>query len=128
MVDAHKAAAAGVFYPADGEALSRTVRSLLDAAPVSRTSPRIVRPRGIVVPHGVFGAAGSVAAAGWGPRLDAGARHTSRSLARSSAPRSLYRHCGALRGGVRNDPARRRSGSITALPSRMTRQFPQLLS
>ena len=65
MVDAHKATAAGVLYPADGPTLSRTIRSLLDEAPSSGISPRVVRPRALVVPHGMYGAAGAVAAAGW---------------------------------------------------------------
>jgi len=63
MVDAHKPAAAGVFYPAERETLSRTVRDLLDAA--SRVGTRVARASAIVVPHGAYGAAGAVAAAGW---------------------------------------------------------------
>jgi hypothetical protein len=67
MVDARKPAAAGVFYPADRELLSRSVREALDAAPQSRSprGPRIPRPRAIVVPHGILGTEGAVAAAGW---------------------------------------------------------------
>jgi AmmeMemoRadiSam system protein B len=61
MVDARKPAAAGVFYPAERELLVRTVRSLLDAIPASRAP----RARAIVVPHGILGTSGSVAAAGW---------------------------------------------------------------
>jgi AmmeMemoRadiSam system protein B len=65
MVDAHKPAAAGVFYPAERETLARTVRDLLDRAPSSRVGARRARARAIVVPHGPYGGAGSVAAAGW---------------------------------------------------------------
>jgi AmmeMemoRadiSam system protein B len=67
VVDAHKPAAAGVFYPAERETLARTVRGLLDAAPRSSEprTLRIRRPRAIVVPHGVYGAAGGVAASAW---------------------------------------------------------------
>jgi AmmeMemoRadiSam system protein B len=65
MVDARKPAAAGVFYPAERELLARTVRELLDAAPPSRTTPRAARVRAIVVPHGILGTAGTVAAAAW---------------------------------------------------------------
>jgi MEMO1 family protein len=61
MVDARKPAAAGVFYPAERELLARTVRGLLDAVPASRAA----RARAIVVPHGILGTSGSVAAAGW---------------------------------------------------------------
>ncbi len=65
MVDARKPAAAGVFYPAERELLARTVRELLDAVPPSRTTARSGRVRAIVVPHGVIGTAGSVAASAW---------------------------------------------------------------
>lgn len=66
MVDARKPAAAGVFYPADREVLARTVRDLLDGASSSKSPPRSVRPpRAIVVPHGIAGLAGTVAAAAW---------------------------------------------------------------
>ncbi|HEY8089671.1 MAG TPA: AmmeMemoRadiSam system protein B, partial [Polyangiaceae bacterium] len=67
MVDARRPAAAGVFYPADSELLGRTVRALLDAAPpASRPGSRAARfPRAIVVPHGLLGLAGTVAAAAW---------------------------------------------------------------
>jgi hypothetical protein len=65
MVDARKPAAAGVFYPAERELLGRTVRELLDAAPSSRATPRNSRVRAIVVPHGILGPAGAVAAAAW---------------------------------------------------------------
>jgi AmmeMemoRadiSam system protein B len=66
MVDARKPAAAGVFYPAERELLARTVRDLLDAAPASKPGSRAGRaPRGLVVPHGVTGLAGTVAAAAW---------------------------------------------------------------
>ena len=65
MVDARKPAAAGVFYPAERELLGRTVRELLDAAPSSRTTPRASRVRAIVVPHGILGPAGAVAATAW---------------------------------------------------------------
>jgi AmmeMemoRadiSam system protein B len=66
MVDARKPAAAGVFYPAEREKLAARVRSLLqlagDAPKVKGTPARV---RAIVVPHGIFGVAGSVAAAAW---------------------------------------------------------------
>ena len=65
MVDARKPAAAGVFYPAERELLARTVRELIDAVPPSRTTARAGRTRAIVVPHGILGTAGTVAAAGW---------------------------------------------------------------
>jgi hypothetical protein len=54
-----------VFYPAERELLARTVRELLDTAPASRATPKGARVRAIVVPHGVFGPAGAVAAAAW---------------------------------------------------------------
>ncbi len=65
MVDARRPAAAGVFYPAEREVLARTVRELLDAAPASRSSPKGGRTKAIVVPHGILGAAGAVAATAW---------------------------------------------------------------
>jgi AmmeMemoRadiSam system protein B len=66
MVDARKPAAAGVFYPAERELLGRTVRELVDAATTSRPSPpRAARVRAIVVPHGILGPAGAVAATAW---------------------------------------------------------------
>lgn len=65
MVDARRPAAAGVFYPAERGLLVRTVRELLDAAASSSASQRPGRARAIVVPHGVLGPAGTVAAAGW---------------------------------------------------------------
>ncbi|HEX3344199.1 MAG TPA: AmmeMemoRadiSam system protein B, partial [Polyangiaceae bacterium] len=65
MVDARKPAAAGVFYPAEPEILARTVRELLDAVPPSKTSARAARVRAVVVPHGLLGPAGAVAAAAW---------------------------------------------------------------
>ncbi len=65
MVDARKPAAAGGFYPAERELLGRTVRELLDAAAPSRPSPRAARVRAIVVPHGILGPAGAVAATAW---------------------------------------------------------------
>jgi len=65
MVDARKPAAAGVFYPAERELLARTVRELIDAVPPSRTTARAGRLRAIVVPHGVLGTAGTVAATAW---------------------------------------------------------------
>ncbi|HEY3818230.1 MAG TPA: AmmeMemoRadiSam system protein B [Polyangiaceae bacterium] len=65
MVDARKPAAAGVFYPAERELLARTVRDLLDAVPPSRNTGRAARLRAIVVPHGVSGPSGAVAATAW---------------------------------------------------------------
>jgi MEMO1 family protein len=67
MVDARKPTAAGVFYPAERDALARSVRALLDApAPPSKPGGKAARGlRGIVVPHGPMGAAGVVAAAAW---------------------------------------------------------------
>jgi AmmeMemoRadiSam system protein B len=65
MVDARRPAAAGVFYPAEREVLARTVRELLDASPPSRTTARGARVRAIIVPHGMLGPAGPVAAAAW---------------------------------------------------------------
>lgn len=65
MVDARRPAAAGVFYPAEREVLARTVRDLLDASPPSRTTARSPRVRAIIVPHGMLGLAGAVAAAAW---------------------------------------------------------------
>jgi AmmeMemoRadiSam system protein B len=65
MVDARKPAAAGVFYPAERLALARTVRELLEVPPSSRSPARAGRARAIVVPHGILGTAGAVAAAGW---------------------------------------------------------------
>jgi AmmeMemoRadiSam system protein B len=66
MVDARKPAAAGVFYPANSDQLATMLRALLEAA---RGAPRAAgvpaRVRAIVVPHGIFGVAGSVAAAAW---------------------------------------------------------------
>lgn len=75
MVDARKPAAAGVFYPAERELLQRTVRGLLDAVPASRAG----RARAIVVPHGILGTSGSVAAAGWA-RVMPGATRVRRAL------------------------------------------------
>jgi hypothetical protein len=66
MVDARKPAAAGVFYPADRELLARTVQALLDAAPPASQRGRGARvPRAIIVPHGLLGLPGTVAAAAW---------------------------------------------------------------
>jgi AmmeMemoRadiSam system protein B len=65
MVDARRAAAAGVFYPPTREALASTVRSLLDSAPTSRGSNSLGRVNGIVVPHGLYARAGAVMAAAW---------------------------------------------------------------
>ncbi len=75
MVDARKPAAAGVFYPAERELLAERVRSLLqvagDAAKANGGTGAKgakgvpARVRAIVVPHGIFGFAGSVAAAAW---------------------------------------------------------------
>jgi AmmeMemoRadiSam system protein B len=79
MVDARKPAAAGVFYPAEREVLARTVRELLDAAPASRASSRAGRTRAIIVPHGLLGLAGIVAASAWA-RVAAHASHLKRVL------------------------------------------------
>jgi AmmeMemoRadiSam system protein B len=65
MLGARKPAAAGILYPAEREALARSVRELLGAVPTSRTAARAPRVRAIVVPHGMFGAAGAVAAQAW---------------------------------------------------------------
>jgi len=69
MVDARKPAAAGVFYPAGREPLAERVRSLLEvasgAAKLKGVKGVPARVRAIVVPHGIFGASGSVAAAAW---------------------------------------------------------------
>jgi AmmeMemoRadiSam system protein B len=65
MVDARKPAAAGVFYPADSERLATMIRGLLAAAKTARHPPRPSRVRAIVVPHGIMGAAGAIAAAAW---------------------------------------------------------------
>jgi AmmeMemoRadiSam system protein B len=65
MVDARRAAAAGVFYPSTREALASTVRSLLDAASTAHGSTSLARVHGIVVPHGLYARAGSVMAAAW---------------------------------------------------------------
>jgi AmmeMemoRadiSam system protein B len=54
-----------VFYPAEREVLARTVRELLDAAPPSRSTAKTAPTRAIVVPHGILGPAGTVAAAAW---------------------------------------------------------------
>jgi AmmeMemoRadiSam system protein B len=65
MVDARKPAAAGVFYPADGERLATMLGGLLAAAKGARHAPRPSRVRAIVVPHGIMGAAGAITAAAW---------------------------------------------------------------
>ncbi len=65
MVDARKPAAAGVFYPADSERLRAMLHALLAAAKGARHPPRPSRVRAIVVPHGIMGAAGAIAAAAW---------------------------------------------------------------
>jgi hypothetical protein len=76
MVDARKPAAAGVFYPAEREPLAARVRAVLQLA---SEAPKVkgvpARVRAIVVPHGVFGVAGSVAAAAWA-LIQASASHT----------------------------------------------------
>src|SRR5271166_5665153 len=74
MVDARRPAAAGVFYPAEREVLVRMVRELLDAVPAPRASSRVARARAIIVPHGVLGLAGTVAAAAWARVLPHAAR------------------------------------------------------
>jgi AmmeMemoRadiSam system protein B len=66
MVDARKPAAAGVFYPADSERLAPLVRELLDGAKGAKHPPgRQTRVRAIVVPHGLLGVAGTIAAVAW---------------------------------------------------------------
>jgi AmmeMemoRadiSam system protein B len=77
MVDARKPAAAGVFYPADSDQLATLLRALLEAAGGAPKPAGIpARVRAIVVPHGIFGVAGSIAAAAWtlvgpdAPRID----------------------------------------------------------
>ncbi|MGH7295135.1 MAG: AmmeMemoRadiSam system protein B [Polyangiaceae bacterium] len=65
MVEARKPVAAGVFYPAEPELLSRTVLALLEAAPPASRPGRARFPRAIVVPHGLLGLEGTVAAAAW---------------------------------------------------------------
>jgi MEMO1 family protein len=65
MVDARKPTAAGVRYPAEAEALACMVRDLLAAAPPRPVSSRVACPRAIIVPHGMRGPAGVVAAATW---------------------------------------------------------------
>lgn len=70
MVEARKPTAAGVSYPAERDALDRTVHDLLlqaqaaiEAKPARAESMRA--PRAIVVPHAIRGTAGEVAAAAW---------------------------------------------------------------
>jgi AmmeMemoRadiSam system protein B len=66
MVDARKPAAAGVFYPAERDPLAALVTRLLkDASGGPGVKGAPARVRAIVVPHGIFGVAGSVAAAAW---------------------------------------------------------------
>jgi len=78
MVDARKPAAAGVFYPAEREPLAGMVHRLLHAASAAPRAKGVpARVRAIVVPHGIFGAAGSIAAAAWAlvaPLAGSGAR------------------------------------------------------
>lgn len=64
MVDARKPAAAGVFYPADSERLATMLHGLLEATKSAR-HPRPSRVRAIVVPHGILGTAGAIAASAW---------------------------------------------------------------
>jgi AmmeMemoRadiSam system protein B len=64
MVDARRAAAAGVFYPPTREALASSVQALLEAAATSR-APSRTEVRGIIVPHGLYAKAGAVMAAAW---------------------------------------------------------------
>ncbi len=70
MVEARKPTAAGVSYPAERDALDRTVHDLLlqaqaaiEAKPAHADGMRA--PRAIVAPHAIRGAAGEVAAAAW---------------------------------------------------------------
>jgi MEMO1 family protein len=79
MMDGRRPTAAGVFYPAERETLARTVRELLDGAPSLPGTPRVGRPRAIVAPHGLRGAAGTVAASAW-TRVAAHARFYRRVL------------------------------------------------
>jgi AmmeMemoRadiSam system protein B len=65
MVHARKPTAAGVGYPAEGEALACMMRDLLAGAPTRPATSRVARPRAIIVPHGMRGPAGVVAAATW---------------------------------------------------------------
>jgi AmmeMemoRadiSam system protein B len=65
MVDARRPAAAGVFYPAERDALAERLRTLLDQAASARPARPPPRARAIVVPHAMIGPAGSVAAAAW---------------------------------------------------------------
>ena len=76
MLDARKPAAAGVFYPAEREPLAARVQAILQLASVAPKVKGVpARVRAIVVPHGVFGVAGSVAAAAW-TLIQAPASHT----------------------------------------------------
>lgn len=61
VVDARRAAAAGIFYPAERDELTRVVRAMLDAAP--RAAGK--RARAIVAPHGAWAIAGETIAAAW---------------------------------------------------------------
>lgn len=70
MVEARKPTAAGVSYPAEREALDRTVHELLLRAQAAieaqpARSDGVRAPRAIVAPHAIRGMAGEVAAGAW---------------------------------------------------------------
>jgi len=77
MVDARKPAAAGVSYPAEREVLLERLHELL-GDPAARDGHEPAAPaRGLVVPHAMTGASGTVAAAGW-RRIAASPAHVKR--------------------------------------------------
>lgn len=66
MIVTRKPTAAGVFYPASRDELTRRLGALLDLPRMA--SPREARPsrvKAIVAPHGHYDASGAVAAAAW---------------------------------------------------------------
>jgi AmmeMemoRadiSam system protein B len=65
-----RAAVAGLFYPADGEELRRTVESLLAEAPHPDGPP----PKALVAPHAGYVYSGPVAATAYARLLKAGGR------------------------------------------------------
>ncbi|HQZ16100.1 MAG TPA: AmmeMemoRadiSam system protein B [Vicinamibacteria bacterium] len=65
-----RAAVAGMFYPADGEELRRTVESLLAQAPQPDAPP----PKALVAPHAGYVYSGPVAASAYARLLKGGSR------------------------------------------------------
>jgi AmmeMemoRadiSam system protein B len=126
MVDARRPAAAGVFYPAERETLARTVRQLLDASPPPRaaSAARAARVRAIIVPHGMLGLAGAVAAAAWA-RVEPHATRIRRVVVLGPAHHSAFAGVAAPFADSFATPLG--AVDVDRIAIETTRRFPQLV-